>query len=164
MSGVRATVRHRLVRLSPSHLAVLAGGLAIFVLLLFSLVEPSWWDMYAREIGLPAMGKRHGFTYGAILPQPDGHTIYGIADLDRDTALARLGLRVHDTSWMSDGHGRGGEWAFYEALRAVDRGEATSFQVVNVDEWTARRALLPRTIEIPARPMSPPAASATRRR
>jgi hypothetical protein len=146
-------VHHRLIRLSPSHFAVLLSGLTSVMVILFVVAGPSLWDMCAREIGLQTMGRRHGFKYGAILTPRDergsGPTIYGIVDLDHDAALARLGLRVHDAPWAY--HGHGAEWALYDALRALERGEATSFEVINVDDWTASGRLVTRKVEIPAR-------------
>ena len=140
----------RLIRLSAAHFAILLAGVALVMFVLFSVAEPWLWDMYAREIALPRMAKRHGFTYGAILVER-GPTAYGVVDIDRDAALARFGLRAHDTPVTNSGHGPGGAWTLYNALRAVERGEAASFEVINVDDWVAYRRPWGRRIEIPAR-------------
>ena len=141
----------RLIRLSAAHFAILLAGVALVMFVIVSVAEPWLWDMYAREIGLPQMAKRHGFTYGAILVERDGPTAYGVVDIDRDAALARSGLRAHDAPVTNSSHGSGGAWALYNALRAVERGEAASFEVINVDDWTAYRRPWGRRIEIPAR-------------
>ena len=111
---------------------------------------PWWWDLYAREYGLPGIEAHHGFKYGPISFQRDGvgPTLYGIVDLDRDSALARLGRRLHDVPWSHHGHG---DTAFYFALSAIERGQAASFEVINLDDWSIGDGARPRTIEIPAR-------------
>jgi hypothetical protein len=60
----------------------------------------------------------------------------------------RYRVELVRSSWWC---GHGAEWALYDALRALERGEATSFEVINVDDWTANRRLVTRKVEIPAR-------------
>jgi hypothetical protein len=129
----------RLVPLKPSHFVILLTWVALVVFISANVWSPGLAGMYASEIGLPAMEKRYGFTYGKVRT-PLGYMTDGIVALDRDGLLAQRGLQLHDAPW--DGH-----WAFYEALLAVDRGEAASIAMVNLDDW----GMLPRRIEIPAR-------------
>jgi hypothetical protein len=147
------SVRPGLIRLNASHFVILSGGVGLLLFFLGSLWEPFLGEMYARGIGLPAIEKRYGFTYGDIQSGPgfNGmHTFHGIVDLERDGVLARLGLRVHDIPWTWNETG-GASWDFYMALRAIDRGDAASIVVVNLHDLTTPPGSGPRRIEIPAR-------------
>lgn len=139
----------RLVRLSPTQLVVTLCGLLTVLLVGAIVVGPGWHDMYALEYGLPRMEGPWGFQLGTIRVQHDGQ-IYertGVVALAPGGRLERAGVRLHDVPFGYHGHGYA---MFYEALRAGNRGEAASFEVVNTDDLIKGR-WDHRTVQIPSR-------------
>ena len=135
-------MRDRLIRLGPSQLAILFVGLLMVIWVGWIVVAPDLANLYALEYGLPRLEARWGFTFGSIHYQRDGaeYDSHGIVSLQPDGRLARLGLRVHDVPFAFSYHGHGAS-LFYDALRAGDRGETLSIDVVNVDDWSAGRSV-----------------------
>jgi hypothetical protein len=135
------------MRLGLGHLAILGAGLLTALSIVWIVEGPDVVDLYVRDYGLPRLEERWGFRFGPIPPRDRvDDTRYGIIRLVPDGRFARLGFRLHDTPFTGHGHGA---TAFYEALRASERGKPVSIDVVNVDEWSARRGLPAfRTIQI----------------
>jgi hypothetical protein len=132
-------VRDGLIRLGPSQLFVLCGGLLTVFCIVWILVAPDLEDQYALEYALPRMEAGWGFRFGSIHVQRDGEVYErsGIVSLTPGGRLSRLGFRVHDAPFSY--HGYSGS-LFYAVLRASERGEAISIDVVNLDDWAAGRA------------------------
>lgn len=130
--------------LRPSHLAIVGAGLLTVLSVTYLIQWPLWNDVYARAYALPRMEERWGFRLGALRVQRDGGEYYGIVRLVPQGRLARLGFRLHDIPF--DYHGSAC-LAFYQALLATERGEATTFSVVNLDDWAAGRQAS-RTIDV----------------
>lgn len=147
--GVQPQVRNGLIRLGPSQLVIMGAGLLTVLFVLYQVEWPLWEDVYARAYALPRMEERWGFRLGTIRAQRDGREYHGIVTLTPNGRLARLGLRLHDIPLKP--HGGGASLALYEALLASERGEATTFSVLNLDDWDAGRQDF-RTIDVqPAR-------------
>jgi hypothetical protein len=130
--------RERLIRSSPAQFVILLCGLLTVFAVGAVTIGPWWWDMYAVEYGLPRMGERWGFEVGKIPFQRDGvsYEWTGIVRLAPDGKLATFGVRLHDAPFEYHGHG---SFVFHDALRAVERGEDASLDVINVDDFAAGR-------------------------
>jgi len=143
-------VRHRLIRLGPSQLVILGAGLLTVVFTAYSAEWPLWDDLYTRAYALPRMEERWGFRFGTFRVQYAGgeYEYAGIVSLTPDGRLAQLGLREHDMPGRFGTHGFPASIVLYRALLASERGEATAFQVANVDDWAAGRGIQIRDINV----------------
>jgi hypothetical protein len=131
----------------------MGAGLLLVLFVTYEAQWPLWEDVYAREYALPRMGERWGFRFGTFRVQRNGgdYEYHGIISLTPDGRFARLGLRLHDM-FLEYRHRDTASLAIYHALLASERGEATQFEVVNLDDWAAGRARPSRTIDVqPAR-------------
>lgn len=149
--GVSHKVRGRLIRLGPAQLAVMGAGLLTVLFATYTAQWPLWEDVYARAYALPRMEERWGFRFGTIRGQRNGGEYYCIVSLTPDGRLARLGLRLHDMPGDYGTHGSPASLVLYRTLRASERGEATTFQVVNLDDYAAGRLAFRRIDVQPAR-------------
>lgn len=135
-------MRDHLIRLGSSQLVIVGVGLLTVVFVAYEAEWPLWDDIHTRAYALPRMEERWGFRFGTIRVERDGGEYYGIIGLTPDGRLARLGLRVHDMPVSFQIDGVPASLVLYRALLARERGERSTFYVVNVDEWAGGRGNL----------------------
>jgi hypothetical protein len=135
-------VRDRLIRLGPPQLVIVAVGLLTVLFIAYEAEWPLWDDVYTRAYALPGMEERWGFRFGTFRVRLNEaeHEYSGIISVAPDGRLARLGLRPHDMPvQLGSAHGTPASVVLYRALLASERGEATTFDVANADDWAAGR-------------------------
>jgi len=145
-------VKDRLIRLGPSQLVIVGVGLLTVLFITYEAQWPLWEDVYARAYALPGMEERWGFRFGTFRVVHNGgeYEYQGIISLTPDGGLTRLGLRQHDM-FLAYRHHDTASLAIYHALLASERGQATTFEVANGDDWAAGRLAF-HTIDVkPAR-------------
>jgi hypothetical protein len=126
------------IRLGWSHLALVASGLATVLVVVWIAFMPAWEEFYVREFALPRIADRYGFQFGMVQVSRDGQSYLspGIVSVSPDGALARMGVRAGDVPFAYHGNAAA---TMYHALMAAERGQIAEFDVVNADDWSARR-------------------------
>ena len=118
-------------------LVVVGVGLLTVLFVAYEAEPPLWNDAYARMYALPRMEERWGFRFGTIRAQRNGEEHSGIVGLTPGGRLARLGLRLHDMPLDPSSHGSPSSVVLFRALLAGERGQVTTLEVVNVDDYAA---------------------------
>ena len=135
------------IQLGPRHLVVVSSGVVTILLVMAICIAPELHAMCVREVALPPMEQRYGFTLGRMMIAGDER--YAFVSVQPDGPLAKMGVRAGDSPFQWHGYGTS---SLYYALVSAERGESAEFEVINADEWSGGPPVL-RTIRV-----APPAA------